>query len=151
MRDDLDDDPHSAPLRLVTPHNPREKPHMRSLDRLAADLLAQHEILKSWRKAAQACDVLLKSGKPDPGLAQRIALHSYNPRRPETRSRLGLAPVCTNCGQKVKPARIVKVPRIRTVPAWVNQAVENLKKLEAEAQQKGEIRIYSRGGKRVPA
>lgn len=138
MRDDLDDDPHSAPLRLVTPHNPREKPHMRSLDRLAADLLAQHEILKSWRKAAQACDVLLKSGKPDPGLAQRIALHGYDPRRPETRSRLGLAPVCTNCGQKVKPARIL--------PGWVSQAADFL--AEREDPRQGE-RIYARGGRRV--
>jgi hypothetical protein len=46
------------------------------------------------------------------------------------------------CGQKVK--------RVRNVPAWLDEAVANLQKLEAAANVKPEgNRVYARGGKRV--
>jgi hypothetical protein len=65
------------------------------------------------------------------------------------RKALHLAPICISCGQKVKPARVI--------PGWVDQAVEFLKSREtlhhgdAENTEKTKIRVYSRGGKRVPA
>jgi len=66
------------------------------------------------------------------------------------RKALGLPPVCVSCGQRVKPARVV--------PGWVGQAVENLLLLEKSSTTKdtkstkeNQDRVYSRGGKRVPA
>jgi hypothetical protein len=58
------------------------------------------------------------------------------------RAALRLPPICITCGQKVI--------RIRHVPDWVNQVVENLQKLDAAAGQPiQEQRVYARGGKRV--
>jgi hypothetical protein len=86
--------------------------------------------------------VLTPEGKPSPSVAQRIATKGYNPKRPETRERLGLPPVCFTCGQKVK--------RVRHVPAWLVEAVANLQKLKAEkGPKKDAYRVYARGGKRV--
>ena len=129
------------PLRLVTPPNRRANIPARTLIGLAQTLRAEYALLKSWRKTAEACDVLTDDGRPDPGLAQRIALHGYDPRRPETRARLGLPPICIACGQKVH--------RVRVVPEWVKQAAKNLRELEARAVHKNQIRVYSRSGKRV--
>lgn len=113
------------------------------------DALALIRAKKAAGKSLRA--IASEYGKPVNHADIERILQGKFPHDQAKRKALHLAPVCTSCGQKVKPARVVKVPRIRIVPAWVNQAVENLKKLEAEAQQKGEIRVYSRGGKRVPA
>jgi hypothetical protein len=105
-------------------------------------LKEKHIKTASWRKVAVACQVLTSDGRPDPSLAQRIATKGYDPRRPETRQRLGLLPVCITCGQKVK--------YVRHVPAWLEEAVKHLQLLEAAAGPKpDEYRVYARGGKRV--
>ncbi len=115
---------------------------VRVLVQLAQELQEKHAMLNSWRKAAAACGVFTNDGQPDPGLALRIATKGYDPRRSETRMRLGLPPICIACGQKVK--------RVRHVPAWLNEAVANLQKLEAAADPKpDEYRVYGRGGKRA--
>jgi hypothetical protein len=114
----------------------------RTLDRLAQDLREKHAKLNSWPKTSVACKVLTSDGRPDPSLAQRIATKGYDPRRPETRQRLGLPPTCITCGQKVK--------WVRHVPAWLEEAVKNLQQLETKANvPPEEQRVYARGGKRV--
>lgn len=125
---------------------------MRSLERLKADLTAQHDSLKSWRKAAEVCGVMttaeyteegtqVRPPRPDPALAYRIAVQGYEPRRQETRTRLGLPPVCIVCGQKVHRKRIV--------PSWVKEATRTLKELESKAEQPDKSRVYARGGRRA--
>ena len=114
----------------------------RLLTQLAENLRQEHVLTNSWRKAAEACNVLTEDRRPDPGLAQRIALQGYDPKRQETRTRLGLPPICVTCGTRIK--------RVRQVPAWLNEAVENLQRLEEAAQPKPDAyRVYARGGKRV--
>jgi hypothetical protein len=114
----------------------------RPLDRLSRQLQEKHAKLASWRKVAIACKVLTTDGRPDPALAQRIATKGYEPRRSETRIRLGLPPICIACGQHVK--------RVRHIPAWLEEAVQNLQRLEAAAEPtKDQYRVYARGGKRV--
>ena len=114
----------------------------RELVQLAQELREKHVLLNSWPKTSIACKVLTKDSRPDPALAQRIATKGYDPKRPETRQRLGLPPTCIACGQKVK--------RVRHVPAWLAEAVRNLRQLEAAANlPPDEYRVYARGGKRV--
>jgi hypothetical protein len=114
----------------------------RTLIHLARNLRQEHALTHSWRKSAQICGVLTSDGRPDPGLAQRIATQGYDPARIETRQRLGLPPVCVGCGRKVKGGR--------RVPAWVEEAVANLRRLEEQVQASEEAnRVYARGGKRV--
>ena len=113
----------------------------RTLDQLAKNLRQKHAQTHSWPKTSVACKVLTADGRPDPSLAQRIAEDGYEPKRTETRQRLGLAPICINCGQKVK--------RVRHVPAWVEQATANLSALETTANAPDANRVYSRGGKRA--
>jgi hypothetical protein len=119
--------------------------NIRDLVQLAQELREKHVLLKSWRKAAVACNVLTADGRADPSLAQRIAERGYNPKRHGTRTRLGLPPVCVNCGQKVR--------RVRQVPAWLEEAVGNLRKLEEKADDgrltMDDKRVYSRQGKRA--
>jgi hypothetical protein len=114
----------------------------RTRDELAFRLRKKYKKMASWRHVANACNVLTPNGQPNPALARRIATKGYDPRRPETRQRLGLPRVCFTCGQKVK--------RVRHVPAWLVEAVENLRKLEAQrGPKKDAYRVYARGGKRV--
>ena len=114
----------------------------RTLDQLTRQLQKKYTGIASWRTVAVACKVLTADGRPNPGLAQRIAKKGYEPKRFETRIRLGLAPICVTCGQKVK--------RVRHVPTWLDEAVANLQKLEAEANVPlEEKRIYSRGKART--
>jgi hypothetical protein len=114
----------------------------RSVERLSRQLKKAYAKKGSWRAVSIACNVLTEDGRPDPSLAQRIATKGYDPKRQETRVRLGLPPVCFTCGQKVK--------RVRQVPAWVQEGTENLRKLEAEkGPKKDAYRVYARGGKRV--
>jgi hypothetical protein len=116
----------------------------RTLDQLAQKLRQKHAELSSWPKTSVACKVLTADGRPDPALALRIATKGYEPKRFETRLRLGLPPICVTCGQRFK--------RVRHVPAWLDEAVANLQKLEAEANiPLEENRVYSRAGKRVLA
>jgi hypothetical protein len=112
------------------------------LTQLAENLRQKHAETNSWRKTAKDCLVLTKGNRPNPGLAQRIAVHGYDPARPETRERLSLPPICIACGKKVK--------RVRHIPAWLDEAVKNLRRLEAAANVPPDVyRVYARGGKRV--
>jgi len=115
---------------------------IRTVDQLAQELRENHAQTASWRKTAVACKVLTSDGRPDPGLAQRIATKGYEPRLVETRTRLGLPPICIQCGQRVK--------RVRHVPAWLPLAASGLQDLERQAKPVLEAdRVYSRAGKRV--
>ena len=114
----------------------------RTVDELAFQLRQKHEKIASWRMVAIACKVLTSDGRPDPSLADRIATKGYDPKRPDTRIRLGLPPICIVCGQKVK--------RVRQIPAWLLNALGNLQILEAIAAPKPDAyRVYARGVKRV--
>lgn len=114
----------------------------RTLGQLVKNLQEKHAELNSWPKTSVACDVLTEDGRPDPALAQRIATKGYDPKRPETRQRLGLPEACITCGQKVK--------RVRHVPAWLDEAVKNLRELEAKTDHAPQpIWVYGRGGKRI--
>jgi hypothetical protein len=132
---------HNGLLQVVTPPKSRANGQVRTLDHLAASLRQIHAQGVGWREAALACRVLTKGGQGDPGLAFRIAEQGYDPRRPETRQRLGLPPVCIECGQKIK--------RVRMVSEWVDQATNHLIRLQENAGNAGIIRIYAKGGKRV--
>ena len=86
------------PLRIVkAPRSPElaKNSNTRELVQLAQELREKHAELNSWPKASIACDVLTSDGRPDPALALRIATKSYEPRRQETRTRLGLAPIAS--------------------------------------------------------
>jgi hypothetical protein len=113
----------------------------RPIDQLVAELRENHAQSGSWRVTAQLCGVVTAAGRPDPGMAYRIAKHGYVPARLETRRRLHLPPVCVKCGQKVK--------RERHVPAWLEVAVGNLARLEAGLGHQPAESVYARGGKRV--
>jgi hypothetical protein len=145
---------YSAPLRLVTPPSAGANSQVRTLSHLAKDLRTEHALLKSWRKAASACQVLTVEGKPDPGLAQRIALHGYEPRRVETRTRIGLEPVCTSCGQHIRQGRprndnaLVEDKIHGTGFGKLGDLVQLFKALEVGAKP-NQIRTYSRSGRRV--
>jgi hypothetical protein len=119
-----------------------KKGKYRVLAQLAQELQEKHAALNSWPKASIACDVLTEDGRPDPGLAHRIATKGYDPRRNETRQRLGLPPICVTCHTRIK--------RVHHVPAWLDEAVANLRKLEEQANPAPEKeRVYGRGGKRA--
>jgi hypothetical protein len=125
-----------------------EKVKKRMLVQLVQELREKHIELSSWLQTSVACGVLTEDGRPNPGLAERIALQGYKPARSETRERLGLPPICISCGQKVKYAR--------HLPAWLTEAVKNLRRLEAAANPAPDrIRVYrlgaayGRGGKRA--
>lgn len=116
----------------------RRKLKTRTLSHLAQILREKHAELNSWPKASVVCNVLTKDGRPNPSLAQRIALQGYEPARRETQDRLELTPACSACGRKVK--------RVRHVPAWLDEAVENLRRLEAAANPTPDLeRVYGRG------
>jgi hypothetical protein len=132
---------HNGVLRVVTPPKSRANGQVRTLGQLAASLRQIHAQGIGWREAALACRVLTKSGQGDPGLAFRIAVNGYDPRRPETRQRLGLPPVCIECGQKIKIVRVV--------PEWLNQATNHLQRLQETTGNAGIRRIYAKGGRRV--
>jgi hypothetical protein len=79
------------------------------------------------------------------------------------RSALGLpifllAPACHYCGyvhiaKRCPEQRTAKrVSRPRHVPAWLDEAIENLRRLEAAANPPTDTyRVYGRGGRRVIA
>jgi hypothetical protein len=71
---------------------------------LAAKLRTEHTLTHSWPKESVKCKVLTPEGKPNPKLAQMIA-NGYEPKKIETRTRLGLPPVCSTCHQKVRKSR----------------------------------------------
>jgi hypothetical protein len=100
----------------------------RPLSRLVQELRENHAQSHSWRKASMVSKVLTVDGRPDPGLAQRIAEQGYDPKRDDTRARLGLPPTCIVCGRKVK--------RVRHIPPWLEEAVENLRQLEIKAHDR---------------
>jgi len=113
----------------------------RTLIRLAEKLRQKHAELNSWPQASIACDVLTQAGKSNPRLAQMIAA-GYDPRKLETRIRLGLPPRCIACSRRL--------PRLqRSLPAWLLEAVKNLVDLEKKASHPAQVRVYARGGKRV--
>jgi hypothetical protein len=60
--------------------------------RLARQLLRNHRSTKSWHETARRLNITNKDGNPSPGLAYQIAVDKYEPRREETRVRLGLSP-----------------------------------------------------------
>jgi len=120
----------------------RRKLEIRTLSHLARILREKHAELNSWPKTSVDCGVLTKDGRPNPGLAQRIALQDYEPARRETQERLSLKPVCNSCGRKFK--------RVHHIPAWLMEAVETLRRLEAAANPApAPVRRYGRGGRRA--
>ena len=69
--------------------------------------------------------IIKNDGQPDKGMAFRIA-DGYEPRRVDTRRRLGLSDRCPSCHQRTP----------RTVPAWVDEAVNNLIVLREQKEGK---------------
>ena len=110
----------------------------RQLIQLSIKLTQAHDSTGSWPKAAAVCNVLTPGGKPNPKPAEMIA-GGYDPRRPETRARLGLPPVCPCCNRRIATPR-------SNIPTWLNQAVHNLQQLE---QAKPQAVGYTRQGQPV--
>jgi len=112
------------------------------VERMAAEGQKLREIGKRWIDVCESLGIVLANGGPDPGLAKKIVDQGYEPKLPATRQRLGLPPICITCGQKVK--------RVRHIPAWLVEAMDNLVALETAAIPSPEpVRVYARGGKRV--
>lgn len=64
---------------------------------------------ESWDNISISLNILTPDGRPNAGLAYRIIEKGYDPKRTETRRRLGLFPVCPTCCRKMPRApRIVK-------------------------------------------
>ena len=125
---------------FARPRNAQEAQKVQNPDtaRLAENLRSQHVLLKSWPKASIACRVLTPDGRPNPKLAQMIATDGYEPRLIETRTRLGLPPICPECHQKLpKPARVVKFD-----PVQMDAVIAFLRSRERPLP-----RVYARGGK----
>lgn len=68
-------------------------------------------------------------------------LQGHFPHDLAKRNALHLTPVCPECDQPIR--------RRRVVPAWVQQATQNLRELEAKTGHQDQIRTYSRTGKRI--
>ena len=98
----------------------------RTLGRLVQKGLELRQKGKTWDSISLALDILTEDGRPDPGLAKRMIADGYEPKRIKTIKRLGLPIVCPACDR-----RMVKFER--HVPAWLEEAVKNLRKLETAA------------------
>jgi hypothetical protein len=70
---------------------------MRTLARLVSDLKAAKDKTGSWSKASVVCNVLLENGKPDPGLAYRIAEQGYEPKTVKVCRRINIPTYCKVC------------------------------------------------------
>ena len=91
-----------------------------------------------WYDIADELGIVKGNGMPDTGLTYRIVMDGYEPKKPETRTRLGLPPVCPECHQKLpKPARVVKFD-----PAQMDAVIAFLRSRERPLP-----RVYARGGK----
>jgi len=107
----------------------------RQLSRLAEKLRCKHTTTGSWSKAAKACKVTTPDGRPNPKLAQLIA-GGYNPRRSETRARLGLPPVCPCCNRRITaPRQQATQPRAR--PFAISLDLDTLAQLTQTAAELG--------------
>ena len=108
---------------------------------LGANLRSAYSRLGSWPKVARSFPVLTADGRPDPGLAWRIAVGNYEPKSVAIRRRLGLPDVCSTCLQPIR--------RRRVVPAWVSRGAAELRRMEQLAAPVLTGSVYSRKGKRV--
>ena len=97
---------------------------MGTTTQLSEKLRSQYALCRSWPRTAKACKVITPEGRPNPRLAQMIA-GGYDPRKPETRRRLGLPPICHVCYRRIP------MPRPKP-PAWVTAAADMLQELEAK-------------------
>lgn len=57
-----------------------------------------------WEEICRAFGILKENGEPDTGLAHRIAYDEYEPKKQETRDRLGLKKICLSCGRGFRRA-----------------------------------------------
>lgn len=81
--------------------------------RIARELRRLRKKRVTWEKAAEQVGIVKEDGSPDPGLAYRIALEGYEPKKQETRDRLGLRKICLACQRgfrKVSSASKVLAP-----------------------------------------
>lgn len=110
----------------------------RQLSRLAEKLRYKHSTTGSWPKAARACKVLTPTGKPNPKLAAMIA-NGYNPKRPETRARLGLPAICPTCERHLPAHRQAPDPNRprRIAPLAISLRPEEVEKLDRIAAELG--------------
>ena len=70
----------------------------------------------SWPKIAKELKIFTPSGEPNPRLAQMIA-NGYEPKKPETRSRLGLPPICIICYRPIpKPKPPITINQLLSNP-----------------------------------
>jgi hypothetical protein len=88
----------------------REKPIMqiRTTARLSR-ILASAVKKSSFRQAAIDHNIFTADGRPDPGMVKHL-INGYEPRRPETRARLGLPAVCPQCNRRYQPAHLKSEP-----------------------------------------
>lgn len=75
----------------------RSKKQTRETARIARELRKLYSRGLTWEGAAREAGILKENGEPDPGLAYRIALQGYEPKKISTRERLGLKKICFTC------------------------------------------------------
>jgi hypothetical protein len=93
-----------------------------------------------WDEIAVELGILKENGEPDTGMTYKIVVDGYEPKKVETRTRLGLPPVCPECHQRLpRPPRVVKFD-----PVQMEAVIAFLRERE-----KPTIRVYARGGKLV--
>jgi hypothetical protein len=76
-----------------------------------ARILASAVKKSNFRKVAIEYQILTADRLPNPGMVKQL-INGYEPRRPETRARLGLPAVCPQCNRRIphvhpKPAPVV--------------------------------------------
>ena len=69
-----------------------------NLSSLRKTLVLSHRSGFTWRQIAEQYGV-------NPGVVFRIARRRYQPKDPDIRTRLGLAPTCPECHRKLQPHR----------------------------------------------
>jgi hypothetical protein len=77
--------------------------------RLGTKLCQSYRKLHSWRAVAQQHAIFNEHGQVNPGLAENIAVRDYEPKRPETRRRLGLPEICPTCERRIRTQEPGKV------------------------------------------
>jgi hypothetical protein len=94
----------------------------------------------TWDRIAEILGIYTANGFIDPGMAYRIVIDGYEPKRPATRLRLGLPPICPTCYQHLpKPPRITRFDK-----AQMDAVIAFLREHEKPGP-----RVYARGGKLV--
>ncbi len=70
----------------------------------------------TWDWIASKLGILTADDKINPGLAYRMVMEGYDPKRIETRTRLRLPPVCPTCHRPLQKVRQRRERKLTEIP-----------------------------------